>query len=489
MHKLSSRDVERAPTSSLWSRLETARNLLKDGPFDRQAKCQWVRRVAKTEDIELRRHSSGTYTVHGLVRCGHWTCPSCGPQRARATAGALGVAIERHLTPPERVKVPDPAHVPAHALDAPPMVFLDGGEYTPSANDVWMLTLSPPHYADEHVVDVVDRLFKATEAFFRSSVWRRFAERWGIAKRVRVLDATHGGPNGSHPHFHVALFPTSATIPRGRLHAGYEVSGPLRKNETRAWVPVEDGWMPVPLRTANKATREKWLTDDVRTDELIDAWKKAFLSAGGRIEKPTEFRTHALTLSPSENAAAYFTKWGLADEVGSPTAKSNTHLRLLDAVRSGIDAAGDAFIAWREAVDGKQWVSQLGDVCHLFEITGDDVRAYLERLRVKRDAELARRGETPVRVEPLAVKVRPHLYAGVLAVGWPEVFARLDEIAERASSPELVQLEFEGYLWRARVEAKRERHIEQEFRAAGVPEPTGFGDELRDAYERAIGGA
>lgn len=464
LHKrLDASALDAAKKTSQWTRLEAARNLLAGSVFNRQSKCHHVRRVGADEDVVLNRHESGSYTVQGLVRCGHMTCPCCGPVRARQTAAALAVAFKRHLTAPPVVRLADPTHVPQHANDRAPLLPV---ERAPFLHDVWMLTLTMPHRADEDTADVVDRLYRASETLWRSSAWRRFSKRWGIVARVRVLDVTFGGSNGVHPHFHVALFATQAAVQTVTL---------------RPLIASEDALSFTPLIATDVATRAQFL-DGIR-EVLIDSWADALRDAGTRIDNDAEFRRVALMLTPSEHAASYFTKWGLADEIGATTAKTRNHLRLLDAVRAGVDAAGDVFIAWRHACDGKQWVSGLTDACRVYAVTGDDVNAYVEELRAKRDAELTRKGQPPVKVRPLRIAIRPHLYAGALAAmrptlddgpdaptGWDRLFKTIDAIDARGGD---VQLEFEGELWRARVYAKRER-FEDFMHRTGASAPTEF---------------
>jgi hypothetical protein len=457
--RLDARAIDAAKKTSQWTRLEAARNLLAGSMFNRQSKCHHVRRVGADEDVVLHRHESGSYTVQGLVRCGHMTCPCCGPVRARQTAAALAVAFKRHLTAPPVVRLADPTHVPQHANDRAPQIVV---EREPFLHDVWMLTLTMPHRADEATSDVVDRLFRASEQLWRSPAWRRFSKRWGIVARVRVLDVTFGGANGIHPHFHVALFVTQAAVQTVTI---------------RPLVAGEDALSFTPLIATDVATRAQFL-DGIR-EVLIDSWADALRDAGTRIDNDAEFRRVSLMLTPSEHAAAYFTKWGLADEIGATTAKSRNHLRLLDAVRAGVDAAGDAFIAWRHACDGKQWVSGLTDACRVYAVTGEDVSAHVEQLRAKRDAELTRKGQAPVKVRPLRIAIRPHLYAGALAAmrptfddgpdaptGWGRLFAFIDATDARGGD---VQLEFEGELWRARVYAKRERYEDFMHRTGAAP--------------------
>jgi hypothetical protein len=332
-----------------------------------------------------------------------------------------------------------------------------------------MLTLAPPHYADESSAIAVERLYRAGELFHRSGAWRAFARRWAIVGKVRVLDATHGGANGSHPHFHALLFARQAWMPSW-WQEGSEQRERRERRERRferwesdvddelvdAWVAAS--WAPMreapvssmlssitALRMVDRVTRERFL-DEVR-EPLLDAWEQACLAAGIRIADRAAFRARSLKLSPSEEASAYVVKWGLADEVGAPTAKARSHLRLLDLVRAGHDRAGDIYRAWREAVHGVTWVTGLADICARLGVTDDDADAYVIALRERRAAQLAAAGTPLVEVRELRLEIRPHLFAGAARRGWVEVFAFIDELDASIGDVQAIQVALDQFLW------------------------------------------
>lgn len=417
--RLNLEELDAAPQLSLWQRLDVVHDLVRGGEFDRQGKCQRTRRVARDEDVGVFRHESGGYTLSGLVKCNLWTCPCCGPQRAREASSKLAVAFQRH-------RVADVFH------------------------DLWMLTLTIPHYADDDLRDVVSRLKDAYARFLKSRAWKRFAKRWDIVGVVRALDSTHGERNGSHPHWHIALFPRRASVPTTFAPGKPPARFPRRDDEPDTGEDLDDLLPLQPLAGASKETRRAWL-DELRGG-LIPAWESACCEAGVTIRRPTDFRQKSLKLSPSEDAAAYFAKWGLSDEIGAPTAKSRSHLRLLDAVGAGMDAAGDAFIAFRDATDGVAWMTGLTRIARRYNVTDEDAEAHLSELRRRREAELAAAGTPVTYVRPLSLTIRPHLYKGALAAKWPAVFTAIDEADARGDD---VQSALDRFLWQARVEARR----------------------------------
>lgn len=425
-------DAWKAPTLNQWQRLRIAATLQHDRTdSNRDAKCQRTR-FRKDVDVGISRSSSGKWTAKNVIQCGRMTCPVCGVRRARRVASQIGACIERHQ---------------------------EGIEC-----DVWMLTLSPPHRADDSLELTLDRLYVAAADFFRTPAWRRFAKEYEIDARIRVLDATHGGQNGCHPHFHIALFPRHAYALSSYIPAAADVKRYQKQREEWSDELIEkfvhalrtydeksvqatslwDAWQP--LRIRPREVRGAFLAQLAR-EQLVDAWRSSCARAGVAIPDRAAFDRHALTLSPSEDAAAYFTKWGLADEVASSPQKARSHLRLLDLVEAGHDLAGDLYIAFREATCGKQWISGLGDAMAELGVHDEDADAYLERLARRRAAVLAAAGTPLPDLLPLDLHIRGYLYPAALKVGWETVFALCDAEAEAATSELDVQRALDRFLW------------------------------------------
>lgn len=422
---------DRAPQLSLWQRLDVMRDLVRDGDFDRDSKCNRTRFVERS-DVGIARSARGSWSTSGTIKCGTWqTCPSCGPRKCREVASKLSVCIDRHLA-------------------------------RSSENDVWMLSLTIPHYADERAELAVDQLYAADAEFVRSSEWREFSKRWGVTNRVRVLDATHGGVHGSHPHFHVALFVERSGLPTDH---GYLLDGAPSAN---GWIVDERGaelrdgvrvmpselhaererwgvWKP--LRGCSKETRQKYL-DEIK-GSLVPAWERAVRAAGARIERPTDFRRKSVELTPSENAAAYFTKWGLADEVGAGSSKARNHLRLLDAVAAGVKGAAYTWKQWRRAVHQHALVTGLTKIANALDVTDEAASEWLDEQRRRREAELEREGKPVQLVPELQLVVRAHLYEAAMRLGWDQVFSFVDQSAlvGRGETADWLQRSLDDFLW------------------------------------------
>lgn len=424
-----------APALKQWARLRVMATLLdRETDSNREAKCQRTR-FARDADVGIRRSSSGKWSTRNVIQCGKMTCPVCGVRRARSVASRIGACMQRHRAGIEC--------------------------------DVWMLTLSPRHTADVPLELALQRLYDAAAVFFRSAGWRAFAREHDVCARVRVLDATHGGRNGCHPHFHIALFPRSAMISTTWSPEPQDVIRYQRERDqwsdeaidkfVRAICaygerapeperPFELWRLWQPLRTQSREIRGAFLAERARED-LIPAWRDACRKVGIEIPDERAFARRALTLSPSEDAAAYFTKWGLADEVASSPQKAKSHLRLLDLVEAGHDTAGDLYVEFRRAVSGKQWVAGLGDAMAELGVHDEDAELYLESLARRRAKVLAQAGTPIPELLPLDLHVRGYLYPAVLRLGWEQVFAFCDAHAEAAHSELEVQLELDRFLW------------------------------------------
>jgi hypothetical protein len=421
------------PQLSLWGRMAVRRQLLRytksaRGKESADSKCSWVRFVTGA-DVGGNRSDRGYWSARGLVTCQKWTCPFCGGTKARDAVSKLGACLARHLSA-------DPDH------------------------DAWMLTLTVPHYPDTSTIDHVDQLYRAWDLFVASKGYRQFAARWGIVARVRVLDATHGAANGSHGHFHVALFPTKAGL--STVDAFVRSAEPID-----SWTVDDDGseiaTPGVRVLPSQLAGREVWgrgvwtslraCAPKVRAGfltelsaGLLPAWESAVRGAGVELRDVRAFRGVSLKLSPSEKAAAYFVKWGFADEVGSAS-KSRSHLHVLDAVAANLPGAAYVFKLWARAVDGRAWVSGLTRACAKIGITDDDATEYRERLLAERDAANEREGTPVKKVRPLDLKFRAHLYPIVQALGFDAVFGWIDQHESEYPDDDELQAALDAFLW------------------------------------------
>ncbi len=448
-----------APQLTLWDRLEEATRLLVGTAFDRQAKCNRVRILPPGTPIPVTRSTSGAVRFRGVVKCDHMTCPACGVARAGDTARALGALFDAHLAA-------DPDQL---ADDEDP--------------DVWMLTLTVPHYPDGSVEETTRVLFTAAARFFRARAWRRFKERWGVIGTVRVLDpkfSTRG--NGPHPHFHVALLPKKASF--GRCHLVHQVEElkrriALAKEPASRWELPGDierraRHLPVmevelaeltaecaagcaeaqrPLRSYDAGERAELLREF--RGGLLPAWEAAVLAAGGEIHELAAFRARSLELTPGEESAAYFTSWSLSDEVGATHAKTETHLALLDKSAAGDDDAGRMFFLWRRAVDGRAWVTGLDDALAAAGVTVEAIEAHAADKERRRAIVAEEAGKPLPWVPELRLEIPSYLWTAALALG----LGRVAEIVGRAVDEAEARAELIPALLRALPVARPSRRL------------------------------
>jgi len=331
----------------MWARLAVARDALAGTEHDRQAKCLHTRIAAPGQGVALHRSADGRTWVGGVARCGHWTCPACGVARAREAAGQLGAVIARHLAE-------------LH-------------------HDAWMLTLTVPHYEADRVVDVVDGLYRASQAFFRSRTWRKFKAKWDIVGVVRAIDVTFKAPGyAAHPHFHIALLP--------------------RRAAASLWQPI---------RGMERDDRLRYLADVCAT-ELSDAWTAAVLAVGFRPRSIETLRTIGAQLQPGDKVSNYLSGWGLDDETTGAPLKRRSHLGLLD---DGTDLARYMYWLWRVAVDGRQWLTGLTDAMSAVGVDDGDVAAHVAALAPP----------PPPPVAPVTLPIPAYSWGAVLRVGLGEL--------------------------------------------------------------------
>lgn len=115
----------------------------------------------------------GTAHYGNLLTCGYvWSCPICAPKVAARRAVEVEQAIINHQA--------------------------QGGR-------VMFLTLTVPHYAHDHLAQLLPDFSEALRSFWSRRAVKDALRRIGFAGSIRALEVTHGG-NGWHPHTHYLLF-------------------------------------------------------------------------------------------------------------------------------------------------------------------------------------------------------------------------------------------------------------------------------------------
>jgi hypothetical protein len=200
-------------------------------PKHRTAQCMWCMvDPKKTVQVILNKeHNRARY--NNLRVCGRvWTCPFCSAKisehRALELAGAMAVAKAKGLR-------------------------------------VALLTCTVPHVAQDGLEALVGRLLKAWSRLVDNRAGKLIRADLGLVGTVRNIEATHGGLNGWHPHFHCLVF--------------YKNNVDLVEIEAR------------------------WSAE----------WQRVCVKSG--LRRPSD--EHGLTLQDGSFAAAYVSKWGLEHEM------------------------------------------------------------------------------------------------------------------------------------------------------------------------------
>lgn len=443
-------DLVDVPQLGLWDRKrvagalaqrpgqQTPKQQQRPGPHDRLSKCCHGVRVKADESPQLFRTDRGKLVWQGLMSCEEKCCPKCGVSWAHDTCNTLGAVFEAWLSA-------DPQH------------------------DVWMLSLAIPHARTDDVRQLVRALYEMAPTFFRTSEWRAFARRFDIGqgKVVRIIDSTHGGDNGAHPHWHIALLVDGVTITGAERrdaainHARAHLRAPdddATDAERAAYAKAmkradEDQaralngyttWNDAPLTALDRRERQIVLASLAARYGLWSAWvdtvrdwlgpeRARFGRNRGELQ-PRHVARSALRLTPGEDASRYFTAWGLESEIGGTPIKARSHLRLLDAAGAGVVGAGDAWVTWREAMKRKSWAIGVTRACRATGVTAAMVEAYRKRKQDERDAARERAGQPVERVKPFWVVVPSLLWEAACLVGL-DVIERIACEAVDAGAP------------------------------------------------------
>lgn len=190
------------PPGALRRRLFTLRDALRplgrrtspDGQHSRIAACGRAC-VAEGGKVSVVVNEGGRASYRGLATCGSvWECPCCYAKIVQGRASECSAVLEDW-----------------HGLDR-----------------VLMVTATVRHMAGHDLKLLRSRIADAWRAFARGAPWERLKRQLGIVGSVRALEVTHG-PNGWHPHLHIAWLVKERPDKREFLAT--------RKDSPRQWIP------------------------------------------------------------------------------------------------------------------------------------------------------------------------------------------------------------------------------------------------------------
>jgi hypothetical protein len=287
-------------------------------------------------DILVSRDAFGATRPRGLMLCDSMFCAGCGPDRCRRASVQLQLVLEH-----ARARYPEGAAV--------------------------MMTLTVPHLATDTAKQTVEVLYSARRALRATPEWRRVTHDFGVAVEVYALDIAFGGPNGTHPHFHVLVVFERMPLVSQRASIEAELRQLVAKQDQR--LRFKHGFVG---RWATRFARDqeakplhgrtpKEIADDPTTArisvlcQLLDAlplttpatmqfgdaspaFQRAFLDGisvrlkpawarcvdtfmlrcyGRGIDDHAAFDRKALDLRPGENAASYLVGWAFDGDAPS----------------------------------------------------------------------------------------------------------------------------------------------------------------------------
>jgi len=258
-----------------WALLSSARDIL---PGERVSKC--------LQSISIHKHPNSSnmdrvfeldyfrnveitklkenFHYSNLMTCGSvWHCPICAAKISEQRRSELTQAVSNWKK--------------------------QGGQ-------VYLLTLTVPHYTNQHLKPVLDGLSGALRRLTYSRGWRSLSKEIGLYGRIRALETTYG-QNGWHPHFHLLLF---------------------------TYKPVDIVNLQI---------------------SILDLWKMACLRSS--LPEPN---FHGVKVDNGELAAQYVGKWGLEHEMTkSHIKKSNKGYSPFDLLRVHLGTADGGFFLDQDA--------------------------------------------------------------------------------------------------------------------------------------------
>ena len=131
------------------------------------------------------------------------------------------------------------------------------GAHDSAGGGLYLATLTLPHNEGDALKPLRRQVSRAWSNVTRGAPWQRWRARLGIVGTVRALEVTHG-PNGWHPHLHVALYTAAPLADSERLELQTWLAGAWRRyitertpeGRTYRAPSAEHGVTVQPLRSA-----------------------------------------------------------------------------------------------------------------------------------------------------------------------------------------------------------------------------------------------
>lgn len=147
-------------------------------PTERVSIC-YRQLLDKLYGVEVWQHQTSRKAFYGkLAVCASvWNCPVCAAKISERRRQELKAIYDKHLA--------------------------TGGK-------VALLTVTFSHKRNDRLVDLIEKMTKATKQFFSGKKYDKIAKKMGILGTVKAFEITYSEVNGFHPHAHYIIFYTSA---------------------------------------------------------------------------------------------------------------------------------------------------------------------------------------------------------------------------------------------------------------------------------------
>ena len=262
-------------------------------------------RISASDDVEVRYNPNREKAHYSNVqRCGSvWLCPICSAQISEGRRQELKLAISNH---------------------------------TKAGGEVYLVTLTNPHYISDDLQAQLDGQKQALKYFTGDRASREFMAKHGKVGHIRAMEVTYG-QNGWHPHYHFLFF--------------FER-------------PILGGAI-------------------VLQDFMGKHWQHCCVKSG--LKKPSI--EHGCDVRDGSYAQEYVSKWGLEDEMTKGHIKkgrvgSHTPWDLLRLAEAGVEKAGRLFTVFAKAFKGKaqlRWSKGLKSRLLVEEKTDEELATETEK--------------------------------------------------------------------------------------------------------------
>ena len=167
------------------------------------------RKINKSENVKVCWNDSDKKAHFGnVIRCGSiWVCPVCAKKITEKRREELSIANQLWKSG-VAIKTFDFKSVPFYSdLKALKKTFV--GPIIPDLNYVrgytYLITLTNPHYANDHLDDLRLKQKTAIHSFFSDRLGKSIFVRMGRRYHITNYEVTYG-QNGWHPHHHILVF-------------------------------------------------------------------------------------------------------------------------------------------------------------------------------------------------------------------------------------------------------------------------------------------